>query len=392
MNPLRKMASDAFGATELSLQPRCGVISAVTCHNFGFISDLINNPQKEAADANAAAQAQTNASNVLLNLIARGMPITPEIASRLGLPASAVGAGGAILPWGMSDTEQFAGANASNLYRNLSAAGLTVDDYKRLVAKYGPSIAQNDKLAEDIASGKITEDMLTENQPVAAERLAGVETRKNAGLEALAQTLNEIDSIQAGKGFSGDSTGNRTMRFNARRQIGTATAADLSNTRLQNAMERQSILSSGRNLRLSNLDLPTSRARSAIDLTNLPSEAVAKNASTAFSTLAPFNIGPHAFTPFQTGPLRQPIPSWVNSLGQDASSAATSAGRYFTQRDLQNRMQPPYAPGPRGDYLNETSGNPYGGSYIPVNNGDWLNETGAYGYYDTPTYNSSGLA
>jgi len=297
--------------------------------------------QDKATKTNAQNAKDTNLSNMIQQLVARGITIDVQTARRLGLPDNLIGKSSAVLPYYLSDTEMRSSNAAAKTVEALQNLYGTPKDeyavYDAMIKKYGPAIANNTNLVNDLASGRLTDQSIAESQPVFSQRLAGVEAGRRASLEALSQTLNEIDAIQAGKGFSGDSTGNRQLRFNARRQIGTSTSNSLNDALLQNAMEKRALQDQGRTLRLNNLNLPVTMAGSQIDLAQMPTNAVAKRFNASMAPLSTFNIGPHDFTPFQSMPLVQPKTSTGEIIANGAASVGNAALNQYLQMQLQKQ-------------------------------------------------------
>lgn len=292
--------------------------------------------RKSSREQNAITQ-QQNVDSLMLQLAARGAPLTGN-----NVPESAQGSESAILPYYFGDLEKTMGTDAANLYKASAAWRGTPEaqlaDYQALVDSQAGATAANDQLAADLASGKLTEDQLAEAAPSFAARKGVAEAGRNAGLEAIKQTLNEIDSIQAGKGYSGDSTGKRMFRFNARRSIGTQTAKDLAGANLENALDERSIKETGRSLRLSNMNLPEQRIQSAITRKQLPQNAANAAFTSAMEPFKFFSIGPHDFT---AGTAPAAVPSALgdiaSQMGQVNAQVGAGVANYYKNKNLQNK-------------------------------------------------------
>lgn len=322
---------------------------------------------QDAANAtNANNTLSTNRTNVLLNLISRGAPITATDAQTLGLDPSLIGQSSAVLPYYLSAQEPQLGNNAANsalaIQSFYGSPQLELQDYQNILQGFQPSINNANRLTSDILSGNTTQQMLAEEQPVAAARTSLAQTQKNAALEQLASTLNQIDAIQQQKGYSGDSYGNRLMKFNAARGIATQGAADLGQAALQNALEKQGVQQAGRNLQLNNLSLPGQMAQSEIALKGVPSTAMASRYSAAMQPLSAFSIGKSNFTPFQMPPLVGPNANTGQIVGQTLAGLGNSAGNFMANQSL-------------AQTLNSQNTNGTGASTIsPTQNAAWMNE------------------
>jgi hypothetical protein len=307
--------------------------------------------RKSAEEQNQLTQ-QQNADTLLLEMAARGAPLTGS-----NVPASVAGTEAAILPYYFGGQEKSMSADATELYKAIQerngSPGLQIANYDALLGKYQPSVDANDQLAADLASGRMTNQTLAEAQPVFNARTNMAESKRNAGLEALRQTLSEIDSIQAGKGYSGDSTGKRMARFNARREIGTQSAADFAGANLANAQEKQAIQSGGRSLQLSNINLPDTLARAAINRTRLPGQAATATQGDAMAPFDFFKLQPANYkSPNPLNAMPDTAGSIANTVAQTGAAIGGSLAKYYSNKSLANMAQnqaswtPNYAPGP----------------------------------------------
>lgn len=311
--------------------------------------------QRKSAKEQNALTAQQNQDMLLLELAARGAPLDGS-----SVPESMRGTQSAILPYYFGGQEKQMSDDASALYRTLQSRlqppDVQLAKYDELLGKYEGAIGQNEQLARDLASGRLTDKSIAESQPVFGARRGVAEAKTNAGLEALRETLNEIDAIQSGKGYSGDSTGKRMMRFNARRQIGTQSAADFSNVDLENALEKRALQSEGRGMQLANMNLPDAMAKAAINRTRLPSQAAT---AAQMDTLAPFDffkLNPANFS--QPNPLN-PMPDTrgaiANSVAQAGATIGGSLANYYQNRNLANQGR---------QQFNTTEGSTAGWGYL----------------------------
>ena len=319
-----------------------------------FISGTIakvfeSESQKKSNKAQVKATEATNKANLALHIMSRGGKLTAKEAAELGLPADAIGKSSSILPYYLSGIEESAGQNASELvsamqnYGGFDSPEAEMDYYRSIIGKYQPAFDAAGKVATQAVDGTMSEQMLAEAEPVFAARTNLAQSKKSAGLEAIAQTLNEINAIQARKGYTGDSLGNRMLEFNARRMINQEGAADIGNAALENAIARAAIQQQGRQLQLGSLNLPDQVAQSELARTTLPASTAAARHSASLAPLEFFRIGignvprqqappSSAFTPVaSTG---QAIATGVSALGnaglniwasQLGSKAATTA-------------------------------------------------------------------
>jgi hypothetical protein len=327
-----------------------------------FIGGIFQaNAQDKATEQNAKNVADTNRMNLLLSVMSRGQPLSQAEADALGVPELA-GKSSAILPNYLSDIEKATGTNAGKLALALQKNAPTVGDYTQILAPYLAQAGQARNLAGQVLSGDMTRQMLSEAQPVEAGRLEVASVQKNAALEALDKTLNEIDAIQARKGYSGDSFGNRLLKFNARAGIMSGSAANTAAAKLANAQQEESIKNTGRQLQLSDLTLPETLAAGEIGMKTAPTTAAAGAFNASMLPLADFNIGNHAFQE-----QNLPIVDKTSQTGL-ALSGLTSGGNSALNYGLNKYFQ----------NLNNNSGN--NGN---LNNGFGDNPNDFNGFSDT---------
>lgn len=293
-----------------------------------------NATELEIAGMQAALQAQANKLTSLKELVARGAPITKEMADALGLSKDMIGKSSAVLPMHLAKYETQLGQQAAEVARTLQeyyrdpAADVAANE--KLVKSWGASVDQADQMAKDILSGKTTEQMLSDAQPVFDARMQLAQTRKNTQLEKLSEQLNRIDAIQSRKGYTGDSFGNRMVKFNAERGIAADAASELGSANLQNALEKAAIQQQGRELQLNNMDLPDSRTSSAIGRRTLAQDAAADRANngmaSSLGSLSFFNIGPHGVIPAQAAQINPRMQTVTPAITGKSALASGLAG------------------------------------------------------------------
>lgn len=356
---------------------------------------------RDAQNANQKMSRETNATNLLLDLIQRGAPL-PENVGGIRIPPELRGRSASVLPYYFGNTEQGLAAGITDLFNASFGGGSTgtgttgggggatlnalnpqqqatldhVNDviaqkralltpgnsfspdaekirteirrlegsrdailaqrsvpsvniaggipnllrqYQEQIEPYSANFAAGDKLITDTFSGDLTDKVLAEAQPVFSARTKLANARADAGIEALQDKLNEINAIQARKGFTGDSSATNMLQFNARRKIGTDAALERAGTDLTNATEEQSIRNAGRNLMFQSLDVPYNRARQRIQLTDLPTDSASARIT---RTMQPFNFFKLGQGNFQV----QPPPS-ISAIPSASQIAFTGLGR-----------------------------------------------------------------
>lgn len=284
---------------------------------------------QQAKKQNKRINAQ-NAQQLGLDVAARGAPLNDASA-----PASVQGVEAAFLPYYMDGEEAALGRYAARISKAIREQGGTPEEqlakYESMLAAYDPAMDMADQAVLDEVTGEATRQELEFSKPVFEARTGVANAKRNAGLEALKETLNEIDQIQAGKGYSGDSTGKRMLRFNARRAIGTESAKDLAEANLENASERRVIESTGRDRRAAGGAKIASLFNQRIARNRLPALAVSEDFNASFAPLKNFNIGTNEFTTPQSyvdGP---------DMIGALSSSIGGTLTNFFGKKAADNR-------------------------------------------------------
>lgn len=299
---------------------------------------MSSNAQKDATRTNRKNVKDTNKANLWLNMISRGLPITDEMASSLGLSADMVGSSSAVLPYYMKGIEKELSAIATSTSQSIRDASPTAEGLQEILGRYSEGFSAADTLANDISSGRVTQQMLDEQEPVGQARMDVAAGKKNAALEALRSTLNEIDAIQAKKGYSGDSFGNRMLKFNARRGIANQWASDIGGAKLQNALDKAALQEQGRTLRIGNIGLSDRLARASVDRATIPGKTLAEQSKTSMAPFEFFNLGPHNFSAQQTPPTVAPVAGAGQLIAQAGAGVGNTALNYYLNQQLQTQQ------------------------------------------------------
>ncbi len=188
-----------------------------------------------------------------------------------------------------------------------------------------------EQFTNDIFSGGITKRLLEEAQPVQAARLSSA---RQSSMDALNKTLAAIDAAQAGKGFTGDSFGNRMLRFAGTRSAGDAVSA----AKLANLGEVQQIENYGDvTLPMQNLNLPYNMAQQAGQFSFMPQSNWLSTLKQRLDPLSYMKIGvsqPYQVTPLPTGVNSNPAASALAGV----SAAGGTALNYYLQNQSQKRL------------------------------------------------------
>lgn len=277
--------------------------------------------------------------------------------------------GSAIYPIYAAPAEAQLYSDTLGTYDATGAIAPTAAQYQAVVNGAQAGAAGATTAANNIFNGNTLNTELNQQAPVSAATLAVAQTQKQSSLEALQQTLNNIKSIQAGKGYSGDSFGNQLLNFQARQSANTTGAGAIANANLTNAKSVQGIQENATNREIQNLNAPTTAASQQANLLSLPTNALAQNQVTRQNLFSNFKIGTQAFQ-YQNLPLVNPTASTGQIAGQAAGSLASSVGGAVANQSLVNALtQPNYTNPPQptvdqnnSEYAGEGDGAPVGES------------------------------
>ena len=241
--------------------------------------------------------------------------------------------------------------------------------YQEISAGFDPALAGSRATVNALFDGGLEAEARTAQEPVAAARLAMAESKKNSALEALAQTISEIKSISARKGFTGDSFGERLLDFNARRVAYNEGAMATGAANLENATDLRNIKNAAIAMRVGNVGLPYQQRRVALSDADAAETALVDRTSRRTSLFQPFRIGPGSFRYAPLPPVG-PVASTGQIVGQAVGAGAGALGNYYVSRPQPGApgtgapsTGPYYGPGYGPDYDAYNSSPYYGPGY-----------------------------
>lgn len=241
--------------------------------------------------------------------------------------------GSAIYPIYAQPAEQALYNDTMNVYDATGAVSPTAADYQRIIAGVQPMANQANAVAAGIFNGNTQGQELANEQPVAQANLDLATSQKSATLEALQQTLNNIKSIQAGKGYAGDSFGNQLLNFQARQGANTTGAQLIGQANLTNAQAVQAIKQNALNRQIANISLPGQIAQQNINLAQAPANALNNQMVNRQNLFGNFKIGTNSFQ-YQNLPLVSPTASTGQIVGQGIGSLAGGVGNLLAYNGL----------------------------------------------------------
>jgi hypothetical protein len=326
----------------------------------------------KATSTNLKIARETNNANLVLDLARRGLAL-PSTVGGVTVPEGAVGKSSAILPYYLNDQEMAAAGYAGDIFDVLSADAnaQSIGDLRASSERYRGAFDQARQDTLGVFDGSVTDEELAAAQPVAAARIKLANAKKDAGLEALQEKLNEIKAIQNRKGYTGDSLASQRLRFDATRKVLGDAAIDRSNAELANAMESSGIRRAGIQRRLSSGNLPLDQLRRETQFADMPGENLRSRAESNISIFNPFRVN-GGFQTIQRPDQVEASPSTLGIIAGQNAAVAQDVGSYLARRNWGGNQQPLTAA--QQGYIN--SGQTYGG----VNATDFA-ATPSYGSY-----------
>ena len=148
-----------------------------------------------------------------------------------------------------------------------------------------------------IFDGRLTEEAVGNLDPLAAARLGEADVVRESGQEALQDQLGRIQARQQARGFSGDSSANNMLEFDARRSIGTDAARVEAKARIANASDEYGIRNQGLDRRVANIGKPFDLQGAALSAQGAAGNQVISEVQNRNALFAPFNIGTGKYQP-----------------------------------------------------------------------------------------------
>jgi hypothetical protein len=155
--------------------------------------------------------------------------------SDLFLPAFGGGSSGLLKDIGSTYRGIYGGINDIT-----PSVGDAYNRYSTASSEFAPSLDKSEEIGKSILSGEAGQQLQDLRKPVYAARNEAVATSKQAQQDATAQTLNRIQAIQRGEGYSGASSAGDKTATDAARTIAANIAAQQGNTNVMNASDAAS--------------------------------------------------------------------------------------------------------------------------------------------------------
>lgn len=225
--------------------------------------------------------------------------------------------------------------------------------YQEAAAGFDPAITGSTGTVNDLFTGALEREAEGAQEPVSRTRLGMAEARKNSALEALAQTVSEIKAINARKGFTGDTFGERLLDFNAKRVAFTDAGLARSQAELENASDLRGIKNAAIAMRLNNVGLPYQQRRLALGDLDLADTSLVDRTARRTSLFQPFRIGPGQFR-YAPLPTVQPVAGAGQIAGAAVGQIGSDISSYYVGQDYLNRRygtpdsRPYFGPGYQG--------------------------------------------
>jgi hypothetical protein len=272
--------------------------------------------QEDAADQNARNVKNTNQLNYKMWQESRGLN------------------GNAVMPLYLTDGsgqpwEKALGTKLTTDWDKL-VGSTSPEAFAAATQSQAPALAQANRAVSGLFNGQSEQAQMNNFAPVKAAR---VSFNRQSALDALNKTLSEINAVQAGQGFTGDSMGTRLLRFDANKSAGDT----LSGVNLENLQEERSIHDSALSNRLQNAQLPATMAQTDAAFLRLPEDQYLDEINRGLQPMTFLRIG--TAQPFQNQnlPVVNPIPSMGQIILQGVNGAANTGLSYWMQNQEQQR-------------------------------------------------------
>jgi hypothetical protein len=268
--------------------------------------------------------------------------------------------GSAVLPLFLKnrDGSKFESQLGTDLVDDYNKTRGEVPDFEAVKAGYNPAMTEARRTGNAIFDGGVRRELENNFAPVKAAR---VNMSRQAASDALSKTLDEIEAMQSGRGFEGDSMGNRMLKFGANKQAADTVAG----ANFQNISDERGIADAATNLKLSNLNLPYALANENIEFEKAPHDAYIDEVMNGLQPLSFLRIGGSQPFQYQNKPMVQPGLSVGGAFGAGAASNIGTAGTQALRQWLQR---------------NNSVGGSGGGASGYQGNGQWDNSTVPAGY------------
>jgi hypothetical protein len=253
--------------------------------------------------------------------------------------------GSAFLPEYLKGVEGSAGTRAGDISSSLRDFYGTPDDIVRrgeaVAGTYKPLLDAGTKSIYGIFSGDLERRRLAAAEPVFKARSDLADTNRYGMVKGILDRLNAIRTANAAKGYVGTGSAAENLGFRASIEGNQGAAAATAGANLMNETDKRAIRDEILNLELRSPELAGSLAAQAIRFETLPAEVAGAIARGELSPLDWFKIGV-AQPPGQAmAPWIQPNASLGQILAGAGADAGNTAGRYFMNRDLAQRYNPP---------------------------------------------------
>lgn len=272
--------------------------------------------QKKAAKAAAASQDRANELNYDMFRESRGE------------------GGSAVLPLYLQGHEAQLGKDLVGAYNQFGFddPSARMDEFSAIQSRYLPSAQRAGEAAAGLFDGTYTQERLNNFEPV---KKARVTYNRQAAMDSLNKTLGEIDAVQAKRGFSSDSLGERMLRYRANSQANDA----LAGINLQNLEEERAIRDAGMDLPIQYATLPGQLAANEAALFRMPQDQYVQSLLSGQQPFQFIKIGGGTPPQMQPLPVAGPIPGPGQIAAQAFGQLGGTAMNYALQNNLANKYQ-----------------------------------------------------
>jgi len=271
-------------------------------------SFISGNEQAKAtkAAANRAAQSQDTANKMNFDMFSQ----------------SRGSEGSAVLPTYLKnqDGSLFESKLGSDLVDSYNRTATPLSTFQQAAGRTASAQGGALDLTNSIFNGGVTRKLQDNAAPVQAARIA---TARSSSLDALHKTLDSIDAAQAGRGYVGDSYGNRLLKFQAGRSAGDAVgAADIANKQQTADIKNYGDIT----LPMQNMTLPFSMAQQAGQAAFMPNDQYLQSEGQRMQPLNMLKLGVAQPFRYEPLPVQGATPSTLGIAAEAQNSMTRSVG------------------------------------------------------------------
>lgn len=211
--------------------------------------------------------------------------------------------------------------------------------YRQIISASRPAAESANATVGNIFDGGLLRQEQNNLAPVLATRNESAKVKSASWLDALRDTLGQIDTTMGRKGFTGDSMVKNILNFNARQRYYGSVADTTADANMRNAMDVFGQKQGDITRRLASLNLPYTQAQQNVQLYDLPERATLDSTAQRNNLLSQFRIAPNAFQ-YQSLPKVDANVNPFQIAANNIGGAGQQVGNFFANQALIKSLTP----------------------------------------------------